>query len=269
MRGYLTEGRRRLETGLRGDERPTAARGRALNGAAVMAMHTRDPATATLRAEEALALHHTVGAAWGSAYSVFLLASAAAEAGEFESARELFDDALRRFRDLGDEHYTLLATDGLAWMYGSLGDLERRRELHEDNLRRARARSDERVVALSLDQLATYARDEGRVEDAISMLKESLRILHDLGDRGGIAENLSRFAEAFVVAGQPEIAARLASSSEALREEVGGGVPWLADVNDETLTTIRGQLNEAAFADAWEQGQRLTADEAVALALES
>ena len=29
------------------------------------------------------------------------------------------------------------------------------------------------------------------------------------------------------------------------------------------------QLDEAAFAEAWEQGQALTADEAVALALDS
>ena len=269
MRGFLAEGRRRLESGLRGDERPTAARARALNGAAVMAVQTQDPATAKLRAEEALALHRTLDNAWGTAYSVFMLGSAAAEAGDFETAQQLFDDSLRRFRELGDEHYTLLATDGLAWTSGGLGDLERRKELHEDNLRRARANSDERVVALSLDQLASYARDEGRVQDALSMLKESLRLLSNLGDRGGIAENLSRFAEAAVVGGQLETAARLVSSAEALREEVGGGVPWLAEVNDETIKTVRAQLDEAAFAHAWEQGQELTVDEAVAFALES
>ncbi|HEY8629011.1 MAG TPA: adenylate/guanylate cyclase domain-containing protein [Gaiellaceae bacterium] len=267
MRGFLAEGRRRLESALRSDERPTAVRARALNGAGVMALHTRDPATARFRAEEALALNRTLGDAWGTAYSVFMLASAAAEAGDFKRAQELFDDALRQFQELGDEHYMLLTTDGLAWMSRSLGDLERSRELHEDNLRRGRAQSNERVVSLSLDQLAAYARDEGRLQEAISMLKESLRILHDLGDRGGIAENLCRFAEAVVVAGQPETAARLVSSSEALREEVGGGVPWLAEVNDETLTTIRAQLDEAAFADAWEQGQKLTVDEAVVFAL--
>jgi hypothetical protein len=152
-------------------------------------------------------------------------------------------------------------------MCGTLGDHERRRELHEDNLRRARANSNERVVALSLDQLAAYARNEGRLQEAISMLKESLRILHDLGDRGAIAENLCRFAEAVVVAGQPETAARLVSTSETLREEVGGGVPWLAEVNDETLQTVRTELDEAAFADAWKHGQKLTLDEAVAFAL--
>jgi len=40
-------------------------------------------------------------------------------------------------------------------------------------------------------------------------------------------------------------------------------------MNEETLTAIRTQLDEAAFAEAWEQGRALTTDEAVALALNS
>jgi len=39
-------------------------------------------------------------------------------------------------------------------------------------------------------------------------------------------------------------------------------------MNEETLAVIRAQLDEAAFAEAWEQGRALTADEAVALALD-
>jgi hypothetical protein len=40
-------------------------------------------------------------------------------------------------------------------------------------------------------------------------------------------------------------------------------------MNDATLTAIRTQLDETAFAEAWEEGGALTLDEAVALALES
>ena len=39
-------------------------------------------------------------------------------------------------------------------------------------------------------------------------------------------------------------------------------------INEKTLAVIRPQLDEAAFAEAWEQGQSLTTDEAVALALD-
>ena len=40
-------------------------------------------------------------------------------------------------------------------------------------------------------------------------------------------------------------------------------------MNEPTLNGIRAQLDEAAFAKAWEQGRALTADEAVALARDS
>ncbi len=40
-------------------------------------------------------------------------------------------------------------------------------------------------------------------------------------------------------------------------------------MKEEALATIRTQLDEAAVAEAWEQGRALTVDEAVALALDS
>jgi hypothetical protein len=40
-------------------------------------------------------------------------------------------------------------------------------------------------------------------------------------------------------------------------------------MNEETLAAIRTRLDNAALAEVWEQGRALTADEAVALALDS
>ena len=80
-----------------------------------------------------------------------------------------------------------------------------------------------------------------------------------------------RFSRVLAFAGRAEAAARVLAGGETLYEDVGasqiGG--WLRRSNDEALTLIRAQLDEAAFAEAWEQGRKLTADEAVALALES
>ena len=52
-------------------------------------------------------------------------------------------------------------------------------------------------------------------------------------------------------------------------EDIGASPPSLTKINEKTLEPIHAQLDEAAFADAWEQGRALTADEAVALALDS
>ncbi len=115
LRGHFAEGRRRLESLLPANASPTAARARALNGAAVMAANSGDIATARLRAEEALAIHRALDDAWGTAYSVYMLGFMACEEGDFSAAKPLFEESLRAFRELDDEHYTLLATDALSW----------------------------------------------------------------------------------------------------------------------------------------------------------
>ena len=52
-------------------------------------------------------------------------------------------------------------------------------------------------------------------------------------------------------------------------EEIGARPPWFARISRKTLAVIHAQLDDAAFAEAWEQGLTMTADEAVALALDS
>jgi tetratricopeptide (TPR) repeat protein len=268
MRGHLTEGSRRLEDAVRADERPTAARARALNGATAMALEAGDSATARLRAEEALALHRALRDAWGIANSLLLLGNVNAEEGDFEVAHQLFDESLGTFRELGDEHYTLLATRLVAWMAYELGDRDRAQSLHEDVVRRARELGNERMQATSLGALAEYALYDGRVQDALPMLKESTRIYSNLGERHEIGVNLCRFARAYAMLGSARSAARVLARSEALREEIGGvQYAWIAELNEGTLAIVRAELDEAALAEAWEEGRALTLDDAVALAL--
>ena len=55
----------------------------------------------------------------------------------------------------------------------------------------------------------------------------------------------------------------------ALMEELGAKPPWFIRISRKTLVLIHTQLDDTAFADAWEQGLGMTAEEAVALALDS
>ena len=206
-----------------------------------------DPAVARRAAEEALVLSDRLGEPWGAAYAGFLIGTRLPSSTIFPTAQQAFSESLRRFRALGDDHYILLATDGLAGVFDELGDVANARPLHEEHLRRARALGNRRVAALSLDQLASYARDD---------------------DRLGIGENLARFARVFAVAGRSDAAAELLAGLEVLYEETGAGVlAWVAELNEATLVLIRSRLSDEAVADAFERGRRLTVDEAVALAL--
>ena len=267
LRGHLAEGRRRLESALLADERPTAARAKALNGAAVMAVNTGDSATARLRAEEGLALHRTLGDRWGAAYAGFMLGNARNMEGVERDAQALFEESVRVFRELGDEHSALLVSRNLAGIYEGQGDRRRARALYEDNLLRARATHNERIEASTLGAMAMTALDEGRVEDAASMLKTSLRIHSGLGDLLDTAVDLCRFAVVLARQGNAVTAARLLASLEALGDEIGSRRHTVEELSEETLTIVREQVDEAAFAEAWEQGRTLTLAEAVTLAV--
>jgi len=100
------------------------------------------------------------------------------------------------------------------------------------------------------------------------MLRDALRIHRDLGDRFHTAATLCEIARILAVAHGERTAARLLARADVLQEEVGIRPPWLERVKEETLAIIRTDLDDASFAEAWEQGRALDLDEAVELALE-
>jgi len=246
--GHVTEGRQRLESALQGQKRPTAARARALTGAAFMAYGSGDVPAARSIAEQALELHRRLDDPRGAAQDLNVLCVAAIEDGDLEQAEQLAEESLALFRQAGDEREAVAATRTLAFTYHSRGDHERARTLHESNLAQAQA-------------LGFKETEAG---------KQNLLACRDLGSLQGIAQSLCRNASTFsVLAGKADTAARLLSCFEALREQIGVSEAWVARMNEETLSAIRARLEEGAFADAWEQGRALTVDEAVALALDS
>jgi len=265
QRGQFAEGRRRTESALAAEDRPTAARARAMSGAALLAALMGDPATATSHAEEALALHRELGDPWRIADAVHALGYAKAEGGDMLGARELFEESARLLREAGDEDYAMWLTRSLGWTYHDTGDLEGAREIHERNLRRARELDNPGVEATTLAVLGTILIDEGRPEEAFPLLESAYGLHRDLGESLEVATDLSRLAAALAATGETEQAVELSSLSDALREELGARVPWVERMAEETLASVREQLDPAAFDHAWDRGRRLTLDNAVAM----
>src|SRR6266540_1561789 len=267
LRGHVAEAAHRLESALSADERPTAARAKALTQAAGVAEEQGDLARAGLLAEEALTLYRELGDAWGVAYSIHLLGGVAMES-DWGAARQRFEESLSAFRELGDEHFVGIATDLLALAYYKLGDPTRALALCEENLRRARATGNARLEAKALGATGFYIVDEGRVDEALPVVIESTRIFRDLdSDYDEVALNLSSFARAAAMTGSPKTAMQLLAAVSALMEEIGAVHPvYMTDLNEATQTLIRTRIDEATCAVAWEEGLTLSVDDAVALA---
>jgi non-specific serine/threonine protein kinase len=267
MRGYLLEGRDRLERLLARERAGTSARVRALHGAAVMASSTGDPETAERRGEEARDLARTLGDAWGVAYAEYTLGIAAAEHKDWSAALPFYEASLDAFRGLGDDAYMLGAMDGIAWAARMLGDRERSKRLHEETLAYARASGYPGLVALQLFQLAEFATEEGRTHEALAMLREALVLNRDEGFVEGIAEVSVVMVATLQAVGALAAAPALLAAAARLREEIGGGFGWVGDEIERLRGSLRDSLGDAAFESAWERGRSLSTDEAIALAL--
>ena len=266
-KGHIAEGHRRVEDALAADERPTPTRAKALNTAADMQIGHEATARARLQAEQALALHRQFGDTWGVAGSLYQLGAIEADDQDYESARQLWEESARLFHEVGDSFHALLATRMLAWAYAELGEPDRARELTEAVLEQARAAGDTHVQVHALEALA-HRVAEGQADEAASLLKEAYELNRELGDRYREAIIVCRFARVLAFAGRAETATRVLATGETLFEKTGATLMgWLRRANDEALTMIHAQLDEATFAEASEQGRALSADEAVALAL--
>jgi len=267
--GHVAEGRQRFERLLARAERPSTDRARALAGAAVLARQSGDAPTARRRAGEALVLYRELGDARGTANATVTLGLAVADEGDFSRARDLFEEGVRLLRDASEEDNALFASRLLAWMHEELGDQERAWALYEHNLNWARALGNKPLESQTLGAVAGMALDQGRAGDAVSLLKDVLCIDRDLGVRFQTSIDLTRFARALAFAGGGDVeAAKLLSCAEAVREEMGaGGMPYLVRNHEEALAIIRTRLDDDVFAEAWQEGAKLTTDEALALAL--
>jgi hypothetical protein len=101
------------------------------------------------------------------------------------------------------------------------------------------------------------------------MYREAMRINHKLGDPVWTGVNLLGLAYGLALHGEPSLAARLLAKAMTLFDEIGSRFDFSRDWNEKARTAIREQIDEAAFEEAWRQGESMTLDEAVALAISS
>jgi tetratricopeptide (TPR) repeat protein len=227
-----------------------------------------EPASMKRRAEETVAIQHEVGDAWSIAFAEHQYGSILCHIGDFAGARPHLEEGVRLLGEVGDEHRELQAMRLLAWACEQLGEPERYRAIHEKILRRARAIGDIDNAAFSLASLSWVATGEGRTAEALAMLEEAYRLDRQMGDPSAIDLILLKLARALAFADLHGPAVRLLGAAEAIHEEAGWRYPgWVVEIKEATTVSARAALGEGAFAEALEQGRRLTPDEAAAIAV--
>lgn len=264
MRGHASEGRAWLERALAlPPATPSRERLRALDAASLLAWHQGDLAHAADLAETCLALGHERDEAAAIAGALRTLGLVAILQGRDMEARALHEEALVRFRALGDRFWIGLGLLNLATAFKD--DRARCMALQQEALGHFRVLGSPWGMALALVSLGRSARSLGDAIRGDALAREALTLNWRRRDRWQMIICLEMLGEGAASDGRVEQAARLLGAATALREAIGVRSDMIHDVSDEPTTHLTHPTH--AFAAAWEAGKALPLEEAVAEAL--
>ncbi len=103
-----------------------------------------------------------------------------------------------------------------------------------------------------------------------TLYEESLALRRRIGDTQSIVHSLKNLASASASSERAGAAACPLGTAEALRVAISSPrSPAMQEEYQERVTALRASLGDAAFTAAWEKGQKMTWEEAVAFALEN
>jgi predicted ATPase/transcriptional regulator with XRE-family HTH domain len=221
-RGYLTEGRKWLETALSLPVSGEATQhAKALLGAGSLAARQGDYPHAMSMYERGLAIYRGCGEERGMALALVRLGAAANEQGDFEAADVYYRESLALFRALDDKVNIAGILNNLGNQEIIRGNVEDASALYSESLRMARELGNKlkvTVALLNLGRLALYHRAD--FEAATAYLEESLALYRELGSKGGIAATLYQLGQAMLYQGAYSRAQGYFEESLALCEQL-------------------------------------------------
>jgi len=240
--------------------------------AAVVVAASSAPVRADDRAEElfaeALVRLRSLGDQTATGRCLADLGLVAERRGDPQRALTYYEEALPLARASGDQVFAALLLSNLSGAYMSTGDWARGEALAEEALDQSRILGDRFGTAVNLYNLADCVQRRGDIVGAWERNRESLVITHELGERHLASRILDRIAQLLVTAGLPRPATHLLGAAAAQRREIGDTLfPIEEEPVAETIATTRAALGEEAFQAAWEAGESLSPDQAVAEAL--
>ena len=192
IRGYLREGRERLETALamRGTDQYPALRSKALSGVGMLAYRQGDMESAGRYFAESLEIERARKDAAGIANALNDLGNVADWEGDVEKAHDYYVESLDLERETKNARGVAVALYNLGECARRLGRLDEAEDLYGKSRQGFEAEGNLREAAFPLNGLGRVALARGRYEDAIAHAERSLNIRRELSDKTGMADTL-------------------------------------------------------------------------------
>ncbi|HSL47057.1 MAG TPA: tetratricopeptide repeat protein [Anaerolineales bacterium] len=217
--------------------------------------------------EESLLLAKEIGDKEGFGVALIGIGRLAEKLGEDERAMELYQEALQIEKAVKSKITISWILRYLGLMYIRLGKYEEAEALLEEDIEICRKMGTQAYLAYSLQALGMIACYQENYRRARSLFAESLQLLLPLGSKVDIAECIISIGRFLGAQGSWERFARLLSAAEGAVPDIKKKTfPLFNRETEKHVTDARAVLGEETYASAYEAGQQMNLDEAVAWA---
>ncbi|HUQ63366.1 MAG TPA: tetratricopeptide repeat protein [Acidimicrobiales bacterium] len=226
-----------------------------------------DKTTARALAQEGLEEARTMGAPYPEASCLCVLALLTWAEGDLPAAMRLGEQACQVVTKAHLGYGRVRCLDVRGVLKRAAGDFEGARDDFEEALSVATDNGDRLGRALSMRHLGGLLRALGAGDEAVAMVQGAIGIEADIGG-AGLASAVEALAGIAVDEDRAELGATLYGAAEAIRNNDGPfRRPDEVAAYEADVGVLRTVLKGRELKSAWTQGARLSAEEAVALAL--
>jgi tetratricopeptide (TPR) repeat protein len=188
--------------------------------------------------------------------------------GNLKSAQKWLDKVAKVIHNLSNKTLEAVVLQDYGRIALIEGDYKSARDDLEKSLELAKAVGHQMYSLWSSVHLGYVAVQEGNLKEAYDIFANTAQEFQKDKSESGVVFTLEGMASLKVAADKPVDAARLIGWADATRKETNDPRPLIeqADV-DKIIAACIANMGEAAFSDAYDEGQKMSLDEAVAYAL--
>lgn len=187
--------------------------------------------------------------------------------GDLAQAKEYLDEAVSLSATIQNEWATAMSLFGMARVAGVMGDLGTARAKFFESADLAKKMGNKRQMYSCYSELAHVLRENGELDEPLAIYRDLLPKWKNLGHRAAVAHELECVAYLLARRNHHQRAAQLLGAASMLRRIIDS-FQTAREQNEyeKEVTVLQGKMGEPEFKQAWEAGQKLNMDEAIALA---
>ena len=229
----------------------------------------RDPRLGREQWEEASVLLRQAGSWRYLAQTLGILGFTVLSNGDLESAQEFLDEAYEVNQRINNTEMEFVLT-GKGILCMLRGEYAQARLFLQKNINDLEEMANRMGVLWGRARLGYLALREGSVAEAHQILVDTIENFHADQNKNGLTFALDKMASLYVLTNKPEVAAHLIGWSDATRKAIGDPRPRIEQADlDRDIVAIKATFGDPVYEVAYNSGQGMTLDEAVALALDT